>query len=376
MKYNALETNENLAEYSLLHDKILLILRYPRYIHFVQKKFGVPSAQLLDHLLRTGVGVAQSVIIQAYSNSDTKSDQVLTEYRDAFNDLASEKYFIRSPEVSDDPVPQLKVNQQDVFKPPELDLKELKTLMESGAEHQSDTYWTVNFDKFHQSFRDKILVEAIERQIDANAGETFQFILQLMYNKTDPWALTSNPISFIEIKTLIERKSTNAELVKYIEQYVSIIEKDECGFLRKNDEAGGGMFTVQMNAAFQQLAWSIIENVITQKFGSKATRIFRVVRAKKYIEQEDIQREAMIPAKEAKLFTYRLLEENFLQIQTIKKPGGGGMGPAKAFYLFRVNQYHVSLLPDGKCQHFLTVLIAFRLFSVSSRHATKPCTTQ
>lgn len=345
VKFNALETNENIAEYALLQDKILLFLRYPRYIHFIQKKLGIPSALLLEHLLRTGIGTAQSIIIQAYTNADTKSDQVLTEYRDSFIDLVNEKYFIRTPEVSEEPVPSLKVNQQDVFKPPEsLDLKELKTLIESGAEPPADTFWTVNFDKFHQSFRDKVLIEAIERQIDSNAGEAFQFILQLMYNKTDPWAMTSNPISYIEIKTLIERKSTNAELVKYVEQYVSIIEKDECGFLRKNDEAGGGLFTVQMNAAFQQLAWSIIENVITQKFGSKATRIFRVVRAKKYIEQEDIQREAMIPAKEAKLFTYRLLEENFLQIQTIKKAGGGGLGPAKAFYLFRVNQYHVSCI--------------------------------
>lgn len=341
VKFIALETNENLAEYSLLHDKVLLFLRYPRYVYFIQKKFGDPSALLVEELLKSSVEVAESVIIRAYAHSDTKNDQILKNFRDSFLDLASERFFIRSPEVSEDPVPQLKVNLQEVFKVPEIDLKDLKTLVENGSEPSSSVSWTVNFDKFHQSFRDKVLIDAIERQVDSNAGECFQFILQLMYNKTDPWASTSNPISFIEIKQLVERKSSNTELVKYIEQYVSIIEKDECGFLRRNDEAGGGMYTVNMKLAFQQLAWAIIENVITQKFGSKATRIFRVVRSKKFIEQEDIQREAMIPGKEAKLFTYKLLEENYLQIQTIKKAGGGGMGPAKAFYLFRVNQYHV-----------------------------------
>jgi DNA-directed RNA polymerase III subunit RPC3 len=342
VKFNALETNENLAEYVLLHDKILLFLRYPRYIYFIQKKLGNSSALLVEELLKSGMEAAEAIIIRAYAHSDTKSDQSLKEFRDAFKDLVCEKYFIRSPEVSEDPVPQLKVIQHEVFVNPELDLKELKGLVESGAEPTSNAFWTVNFDKFHQNFRDKVLVDAIERQVDANAGECFQYILQLMYNKTDPWAVTSNPISYIEIKQLVERKSTNAELVKYVEQYMSIIEKDECGFLRKNDEAGGGLYTVNMTSAFQQLAWAVIENVITQKFGSKATRIFRVVRSKKYIEQEEIQREAMIPGKEAKLYTYKLLEENFLQIQTIKKAGGGGMGPAKAFYLFRVNQYHVS----------------------------------
>lgn len=49
----------------------------------------------------------------------------------------------------------------------------------------------------------------------------------------------------------------------------------------------------------------------------------------------------MVPSKEAKLYTYKLLEENFLQIQTIKKAGGGGAGPAKVFFLFRVNQHQV-----------------------------------
>lgn len=322
---------------------MLLFLRFPRYVYFAQKKFGNPSSLLVEELLKSGIEVAQSVIIRAYAHSDVKSDQILKEFRDSFLDLVSGHYFIRSPEVSDDLVPQLKVNIPDVFCPPELDLKELKTLITSGVEATSNVYWTVHFDKFHQDFRDKLVCDAIERQIDSNAAECFQFIIQLMHNKTDAWASSSNPISFVEIKQLIERKSSNKELVKYIEQYISIIEKDECGFLSKNDEAGGGLYTVNMRNAFQQLAWAVIENVITQKFGSKATRIFRVVRAKKFIEQEDIQRDAMIPGKEAKLFTYKLLEENFLQIQTIKKAGGGGMGPAKAFYLFRINQCHVSV---------------------------------
>lgn len=341
VKYNALETNENLSEYSLLHDKILLFLRYPRYVYFTQKKFGNPSALIIEELLKSGFEVAESVIIRAYAHSDAKNDQNLKEFRDSFIDLVTERFVIRSPEVTDDAVPQSRPNPNIAFTPPEIDLKELKSAFENGTDPTSSIYWTVNFDQFHQSFRDKVLIDAIERQIDSNAGECFQFILQLMYNKTDPWATTSNPISFIEIKQILERKSSNKELVKNVEQYVSIIEKDECGFMRKNDEAGGGLYTINMTFAFQQLAWAVIENVITQKFGSKAMRIFRVVRSKKFIEQEDIQREAMIPGKEAKLFTYKLLEENFLQIQTIKKTGGGGMGPAKAFYLFRINQYHV-----------------------------------
>lgn len=96
-----------------------------------------------------------------------------------------------------------------------------------------------------------------------------------------------------------------------------------------------------MKTAFKQLTWNCIDNIIIEKFGSKAARIFRVVLKHKFIEQEEIQKEAMVPAKEAKLLTYRLLEENFFQIHTIRKAGSGGTGPAKAFYLFHVNQEQI-----------------------------------
>lgn len=115
-------------------------------------------------------------------------------------------------------------------------------------------------------------------------------------------------------------------------------EHDSTNFLKKVDDSSGGLYAIHMKNAFEELTWSVIENIITQRFGSKATRIFRVIRLKKFAEQEDIQKEAMVHSKEAKLYTYKLLEENFLQIQTIKKSGG----PAKNFYLFHVNQYHVS----------------------------------
>lgn len=68
-----------------------------------------------------------------------------------------------------------------------------------------------------------------------------------------------------------------------------------------------------------------------------------VVRQKNYVEQEEIQRQAMIPAKEAKLYTYKLLEEHFLQAKPIRKPGGGGTGMAKSFFMFHVNQQQVCI---------------------------------
>lgn len=329
----------------MLYDKVLLFLRFSRYIYFIQKKFGNPSSLIIEELLKSGMSIAQSCIIGAYQHLDKKNDGNLKELRDSFLDLVSENYIIRCPEVSDDIVPQLRVTMEDsVQMPPEIEIKELKGYLDRGVdpidESTDKNYWTVNTDRLHQSFRDKILIDAIERQIDPNAAECFQYILHQMYNNTDAWASTSNVISSAVVRQMVEKKSTNGELVKFFDQYISIIEKDSCGFLTASSDSYGG-YQVQLAEAFKQLAWSVIENVITQKFGLKAARIFRVVKAKKFIEQDEIQREAMMPAKEARLFTYNLMENNFIQIQSIKKSGGNS-GPAKPFFLFHVNQQRIA----------------------------------
>lgn len=57
---------------------------------------------------------------------------------------------------------------------------------------------------------------------------------------------------------------------------------------------------------------------------------------KKYIEQEQIQQLAMITDKEAKQITYKLLQENFIQMQELRKPTAGS-GPNKSFFLFHVD---------------------------------------
>lgn len=77
---------------------------------------------------------------------------------------------------------------------------------------------------------------------------------------------------------------------------------------------------------------------------------FSIVRDKKYIEIEQIQRIAMLADKEAKQITYKLLEENFIQMQELRKPATGlssMSGPNKSFFLFYVDFNLVSSLYRG-----------------------------
>lgn len=121
----------------------------------------------------------------------------------------------------------------------------------------------------------------------------FEFGIQTKFELKMLCFQVSNPISLFEIKQACETKAKSIELVKNVDQYVHVIgknkifngdrkklmkslsESDSSQFLRKIDDSSGGLYAVDMKHAFEELTWSVIENIITQRFGTKATRIFR-----------------------------------------------------------------------------------------------------
>lgn len=54
-----------------------------------------------------------------------------------------------------------------------------------------------------------------------------------------------------------------------------IPEEDSSQFMKRVGDSGGGQYSVNMKEAFNQLAWTTLENIVMERFGSKAARIFR-----------------------------------------------------------------------------------------------------
>ncbi|KAH8247753.1 hypothetical protein KR038_009262 [Drosophila bunnanda] len=345
--FEASKLNPSLAEYALRREDIICLLRYPRYVHLVQTKYGNVGASIAEELINSGSDTASGILIKCLTEGENKAESPES-YRNTFLTMITDHYIIKRPELlvsedQDEVVPKFESNECDFFRHPNIDLQLLAKIRKGDANlaeaKDSTMVWNLNYDRFHQDFRDAIMVNAIERKMGENAAECFRFILKIMYNTTDPWQRKlSNQITFVEIKQAIERKSNNLDLMKYLDQYISLLTDDSLGFFRRVGDMGGGLYVVDMEHAFESLAFACVESVITERFGSKAARIFRVIRFKKYIEQEDLQKEAMIPSKEAKSLAYNLFQEQFIHVKIIKKAGGGSNGPAKAFYLFQVKE--------------------------------------
>ncbi|XP_021921270.1 DNA-directed RNA polymerase III subunit RPC3 isoform X2 [Zootermopsis nevadensis] len=342
------------AEYTLLADKVVLLLRYPRYLLLMKTQYGDEAEMLIEEILRQGKDTASRVIIRAATRlkESLKVEKVcLVTLRDKFLVLVNKQFVMRCPYPSEEKdVPELTIKEKQLYLPPDINLKGLSDLEEGKPGNPGDEgiCWRVNLDRFHQDFRDQIMVSAISRRLDDNAGELLRQLLKQMYLRTEPWVATSNPVPFTELREAVRKQSSYPLLAQYVDQYLKIMEEDSSGFVSKVGDSSGGQYSLNMKTAFIQLTWATIENIVMERFGSKAARIFRLVKAKKFVEQEQIQQIAMIPAKEAKLLTYKLLEENFLQMQELRKSLASNV-PNKTFFLFYIDLNQVARMVLEMC---------------------------
>ncbi|KAF6208472.1 hypothetical protein GE061_016928 [Apolygus lucorum] len=334
--------NPSIAEYTLLPDNIILLLRYPRYLTIISDKYGAVSRLIIETVLKNGSVPASKVIllvwnrIQAGSIENYKDG--LTGVRDTFRQLVVKQYLMSVPCPSQEPndrVPDLVVSETEQFCFPEIEASILLK-MDKGEPvlpPDANIYWRCNFDQFHQNMRDHIMIEAIRNRVDGHAAKFMEILLKKMYLRTEAWATQSNPVPIIEIKEETEKRSPH--LTQYLDQYIKIIDEDSCKFIRRTGEGMSGSVYINFVDAFRSLTSATVESIVEHRFGAKSARIFRLVRSKKYIDQEQLQKIAMIPDKEAKQLTYKLIQGSFLHMHDLKRSSSAG--PNKSFYLLHVD---------------------------------------
>lgn len=273
--FQATESNPYVAEYSLRRDEILYILRYSRYVHLIQSKYGSVGAAIAEELLHSGSQTASNTLLKCMVNNEI--NEKLETIRDTFVKMIRDNYLIKLPmlvgakDAEPDTVPKVHVEPYDLFNPPDIDISLLAKVqagtVQASQLRDSAIFWQINFNRFHQDFRDALMIAAVERKLGSSAGECFEFILKQMYESTDPWQRQhSNPFTVVEIKQQVEKISLNLDLMRHLDQYLSLIADDSLSFIRKVGEMGGGQYVVDLAPALESLALVCIENVIMYIF--------------------------------------------------------------------------------------------------------------
>ncbi|XP_073954728.1 RNA polymerase III subunit C [Choristoneura fumiferana] len=347
--------NEVIADYKLIPDNVLLLIRYPRYLLQMKSKYGSEAELLIEELLQQAASTATGLLLaiaNKYKDDKEKNISIIT-LKDTFVSLATAGYIQQAPVAEMKEGSEIPTLVPVATIVPELDGRALVQAMTSGntADMKDNVYWKVNYDRFHLDFRDDVMIKAITRRIDENAGELMRHLLEQMYLSSAAWAPESNPAPALELKERA-RRGDRPQLHQHLDQYLKVLEENGAGFVSRCGDAGGGQWVVRVRRAAQETLCAVLDHTVTERLGSKAARIFRLIRAKKYIEEEDIQKYAMLPNKECKELTYKLLEEHFISVQPMRKAASAG-GMAKAIYLYHIDLHEVALLGVEMCYRSL-----------------------
>ena len=301
-------------------------------------------------------------IFRLARKDESSINDIVKVLKQKFVELTDCQFFCRvpTPYTAKNPDPDMQtlpeLENDHVFKVPDINFKSLIDAVEKSEEEpdyelidnnneESKILWQINYERFNREFRDQVIVQAVTRRIDASAGTLMRILLNLM-NEHDPWAPTSYEMRYNEIYNRIET-GQDRNLKEFHDQYFKVLEEERSRFVSKVGDAGGGQYIVNVKHVYTELAVATIENIILERYGSKALRIFRVIRQKNHVEEPTLQNLVMIPAKETKHLTYTLMENNFIKLQELRKSQASTMG--KTFFLFYVDMPQVARMVMEQC---------------------------
>jgi len=305
------------VEYRLNMDNILLILRYPKYLSIIKRKFGNEYKELVEASLCLGRAPVSKIVSHCIKMHN-KTDDLYNNYWEKAIELIRNDYFKRTATY----VVWTEVKQNKLFVPPSKNQKDEKKIL-----------FVPNFNKFHQDIRNKIIVDAVVRTFDDTiVGEVMATILSQCSDSNAP---VSNPISLQLIRSNLSVGHN------YLLEYITMIEEDPTKFVCKSY---GTMCNITVN--FKQiincLNDSIMDQVVSYKFGESSARLFRATRSNKLLELERLQQTALIPDRETKTLTSELFMNNYIQVQELRKPNTRlGRNDGKSFYLYHLNDHQL-----------------------------------
>ncbi|KAG9345417.1 hypothetical protein JZ751_009964 [Albula glossodonta] len=405
----------NVVEYLASCEKVLRILRYPRYIYTAKTLYGDTGELIIEEVLQRGhmtmSHAVRTVADRLTHNMEGESGGIderghagiqgwknmeYSEVVSAFSRLVETHFLQRCPpvaEVGTTPsttegpggpalqaaAPTLAESHPDRYTLPHVNLTGRgkrrrssedsdgesrvgkKAKMDPGASEPSGDdgiYWQVNFDRFHQHFRDQAIVSAVASKLDPTSSEIVRTMLRMSEVTTTATAACTQPLSANEIFRALPPSYSISRPV--LEQYLSLLVDDPMEFVGKSGDSGGGMYVVNLHKALASLARATLESVVQERFGSRSARIFRLLLRKRHLEQKQVEDFAMIPAKEAKDMLYTLLSENLVQLQEIPKTPDHA--PSRTFYLYTANPLPTARLLLQHCYKTVANLIERRLY--------------
>lgn len=211
--------SKGFVEYSINAERVLYMLRYPRYIYSAKTLYGNAGELIVEEILQNG-RMSMSAVLRKVTQR-LQGVQNVEAVKNKFVDLVQTHFLVRVPypeEAGEEEVkvPNLVLPEQAMYNVPEVKLYLIsedeappaKRIKREGIESQPDEkmYWRVNFDRFHHFLRDQWVVQAVAKRVGPKGGEVVRTLLRLSETRSNPRNPITSPCSRHEVHQALKKE--------------------------------------------------------------------------------------------------------------------------------------------------------------------------
>ncbi|XP_037793487.1 LOW QUALITY PROTEIN: DNA-directed RNA polymerase III subunit RPC3-like [Penaeus monodon] len=316
------EWRPQIPGYTLLHDRILLILRFPRYVYLVREQYGEEGEMVVDVLLKEGQATASSIII----TSCIKLYEAATDGKISVGFWLL--FLMRFLCLGLFPWSTTQFHESNS---PGLDMSVVKIEVDNALDAIAVFHSRNEFAKLSESLSARIryVVQETQSQLllilmpDLLEVNYDNFTLSSHYSQT--LLEISETVKSGTVLSRVDPLAWRSAMLKCPTHALDpglVAELSVSDILNRDEEKG----------------LASPEDIVVLKIAQSSTN--RLIRKHRMMEQDQIGELSMIGKKEANLLSYRLLHDNFLRIHEQRKT----LAPSpanKIIYLFHVDMNSV-----------------------------------
>ncbi|KAI8909666.1 hypothetical protein EDD86DRAFT_190607 [Gorgonomyces haynaldii] len=176
----------------------------------------------------------------------------------------------------------------------------------------------INLNAFVLVFRNQKIKELAEKMINPEAGELMSAILQTVSTTSVLGEETSAPLHMSMLMQRFHHLELPVSGTKGLGlvHYLNLLAKTEPPILF---ESASGEYRVQTKKLVQELRARLILSIIHEALSVSGTRIWRLLRSMKKLEEKQISKIALMEEKTTRHCLYEMLKMGFVFLQDVPK---------------------------------------------------------
>ncbi|KAI9248910.1 hypothetical protein BY458DRAFT_445574 [Sporodiniella umbellata] len=233
-----------------------------------------------------------------------------------------------------------------------MELGHDEKIEEELAEIDTNIYFSINYDQFNMMFRNNSVIDFATERINRSAGQVVKAFFDYGKDKIksikeldSPSATPVHIANMLSKTDMVSRgdivlpkdplePNKKPSLQETIRGYISLLKMDPAGFVKSKDDRGANHFAVNFEKLRQTMKRQIVEGLVRERYGVATCRILKILMEKGKLEESQVQKLAMLPAKDTREKLALLMTKGFVEIQEV--PRTADRAPGRCFYLWYV----------------------------------------